>query len=121
MFSKRHQTILIIQMIQMIQINVNNKYMTFWDKKDYKLVGFEKSERKNKMYNAVLKSKFGLYHRVPFGDKRFENFRDKTGLNLYPHLIHNDEERRKNCRKRHQIYLKEGYYSPGFFSFNYLW
>ena len=47
-------------MIQMIQINVNNKYMTFWDNKDYKLVGFEKSKRKNKMYNAVLKSKFGL-------------------------------------------------------------
>ena len=93
----------------MIQINVNNKYMTFWDKKDYKLVGFEKSERKNKMYNAILKSKFGLYHRVPLGDKRFEIFRDKTGLNLYPHLIHNDEERRKNYRKRHQVYLKEGY------------
>ena len=93
----------------MIQINVNNKYMTFWDKKDYKLVGFEKSERKNKMYNAILKSKFGLYHRVPLGDKRFENFRDKTGLNLYPHLIHNDEERRKNYRKCHQVYLKEGY------------
>ena len=36
-------------------------------------------------------------------------------------MIHNDEERRKNYRKRHQIYLKEGYYSLGFFSFNYLW
>ena len=33
--------------------------MTFWDKKDYKLVGFEKSNRKHKMYNAVLLSKMG--------------------------------------------------------------
>ena len=95
--------------------------MTFWDKKYYKLVGFEKSERKNKMYNAILKSNIGSYHRVPFGDESFENFRDKTGLNLYPQLIHNDEERRRNYRKRHRVYIKEGFYSPGYFSFNYLW
>ena len=95
--------------------------MTFWVKKDYKLVGFEKSERKNIMYDAILKSKIGSYRRVPFGDKRFENFRDKTGLDLYPHLIHNDEVRRKSYRKRHRVYIKEGFYSPGYFSFNCLW
>ena len=85
------------------------------------MVGFEKSNRKHKMYNAVLLSKNGSYHIVPFGDKRFENFRDKTGLNLYPHLIHDDKKRRRNYRKRHQVYLKDGYYSPGYFSFHYLW
>ena len=95
--------------------------MTFFDKKDYKLVGFEKSNQKNKMYNAVLMSKKGTYKRIPFGDKRCENFRDKTGLNLYPQLIHNDKNRRENYRKRHKGYLKEGYYSLGYFSFYYLW
>ena len=59
--------------------------------------------------------------KVPFGDKRFENYWDLTGLNLYPQLNHGDKERRKRYRKRHKVYLKKGYYSPGFFSYYYLW
>ena len=95
--------------------------MSYFNKKDYQLIGFEKSNRKNKMYNAILLSKNNTIKKLPFGDNRYENFRDITGLNLYPQLIHSDKKRRNNYRKRHQSYLKEGFYSPGYFSFHYLW
>ena len=92
----------------------------YYSKKDYKLIGFEKSKTKNKMYDAIL-LKGNKKYKVPFGDKRYQNFRDITGLNLYPHLIHDDNKRRKNYRTRHKHFLKKGYYSPGYFSYYYLW
>ena len=94
----------------------------FYEFNKYYLVGFERSQTKNKMYDAVIKSKQykDHYFKIPFGDKRFENYHDLTGLNLYPHLIHGDKKRRERYRKRHKVYLKKGYYSPGFFSY-YLW
>ena len=75
------------------------------------------------MYDAVLQSEKdkNQYIYIPFGDKRYENYWDLTGLNMYPHLIHGDKSRRKKYRSRHKVYLKKGYYSPGYFSFNYLW
>ena len=89
--------------------------------KNYKLMGFKKSETKNKMYDAILLDNYGTFVRVPFGDKRFENYQDKTKLNLHPHLIHGDKERRKRYQSRHKVFLKKGYYSPSYFSFYYLW
>ena len=91
--------------------------------RDYDVIGFNKSDKKNKMYDAVLKSKNikGYYVILPFGDTRYKNYWDLTGLNMYPHLIHGDKSRRKKYRSRHKVYLKQGYYSPGYFSFNYLW
>ena len=93
----------------------------YYSFKEYDLIGFVKSKTKNKMYDAILKSKNGELAKVPFGDKRFENYWDLTGLNLYPQLNHGDDKRRAKYRKRHQVYLKKGYYSPGFFSYYYLW
>ena len=93
----------------------------FYSIKEYDLIGFVKSKTKNKMYDAILKSKKGELAKVPFGDERFENYWDLTRLNLYPQLNHGDKERRKRYRKRHKVYLKKGYYSPGFFSYYYLW
>ena len=87
--------------------------MVYFDKKNYKLVGFQKSSKQNKMYDAIIKSKLDKIHLIPFGDK--------TGLNLYPNLIHNDKTRRKNYRRRHQIHIKNGFYSPSYFSYYYLW
>jgi len=58
---------------------------------------------------------------VPFGDNKMENYRDKTGLNLYPHLIHGDDRRRYLYRARHKHNVKAGFYSPSFFSFYVLW
>ena len=96
--------------------------MVYYNKKDYKLIGFEVSKREGKMYDALLeRKKDKKIIRVPFGDATMENYRDLTGLNLYPQLIHNDEKRRKSFRARHKGYLKNGYYSPSYFSYYILW
>ena len=89
--------------------------------KNHKFLGFKKSETKNKMYDAILLDNIGNLIKVPFGDKRFENYQDKTKMNLYPHLIHGDKERRKRYQSRHKVFFKKGYYSPSYFSFYYLW
>jgi len=96
--------------------------MTYYSKNDYKLIGYKKSNTKNKMYDGILQNKqTGRTVSIPFGDKRYENYQDKTGLNLYPQLIHNDKERRRLYRLRHKKDLKDGYYSAGMFSWNLLW
>lgn len=90
--------------------------------KKYDFINFEKSHRKNKMYNAILENKkTKRIVKVPFGDDKMQNFRDITGLNLYPHLIHGDTKRRKAFRARHKGYLKKGFFSPSLFSYYFLW
>jgi hypothetical protein len=95
--------------------------MVYYLIKEHTLEGFEKSNTKNKMYDAILRNSNGRKFRVPFGDSTMENFQDKTRLNLYPQLIHGDEKRRKSFRARASGFVKNGYYSPGYFSLNYLW
>ncbi len=96
--------------------------MVYYSKKEYKLIGYEKSERKGKMYNAILHNiKTDKYVRVPFGSNAHENYSDKTGLNLYPHLIHGDKQRANNYRARAKGKIKDGYYSPSYFAFYKLW
>jgi hypothetical protein len=94
----------------------------FYDMNDYILRGFEKSKRKNKKYNALLfKKENGKIYAVPFGDNRMEHYHDKTGLNMYPMQTHKDPERRRLYHLRHSKDVKEGMYSPGYFSMKYLW
>jgi len=97
--------------------------MSYFSKADYKFVEFKKSEAKGKMYVAILENRDYPYRkvRINFGDSKMENYHDKTGLNLYPHLIHGDEKRREAYKMRHIGTLKDGFYSAGFFSYNYLW
>jgi len=95
--------------------------MVYYNMTNHRLLGFEASENKNKMYNAILLSNTGKLIKIPFGEKRFENYQDKTTMNLYPHLIHGDKERRKRYQQRHKVFLKKGYYSPSYFSYYYLW
>ena len=96
--------------------------MVYYSKEEYKLLGFRKSDVKDKMYYALLENKYNhKLVRVHFGHDKYENYHDLTGLNAYPHLKHGDDERRRRYRARHKVYLKDGYYSPSFFSFWYLW
>ena len=70
--------------------------MPYYSKKDYKIFGYQRSKTKNKMYDALLLKKGSdKLIRVPFGDNSMGNYQDKTGLNLYPKLIHDDKKRRK--------------------------
>jgi hypothetical protein len=97
--------------------------MTYYSNKVYKLVGYRKSKTKHKMYDAILKPRYydGKSIILPFGDKRFGNYHDKTGLNLYPQLTHGDKSRRKNFKARHKGFLRKGHYSPSYFSYFMLW
>ena len=94
----------------------------YLSKGEYKLLGFEKSSRTGKKYDAILEHKeTKKKRRMPFGDSSMENYRDITGLNLYPNLIHNDKKRRRLFRSRHKGYLRDGYWSPSYFSYYFLW
>ena len=87
---------------------------------EYSFVRFEKSHLPSKKYNVVLVHKeTGREKRVPFGSSSHQQYKDKTGLNLYLHLNHLDTERRKRYRLRHRA---EGpKFSSGWFSWRYLW
>jgi len=96
--------------------------MVCYAKRDYKLLGFEKSRAKDKMYAAILEDKStGRQRTVNFGSKSYENYRDGTGLDLYPHLIHGDSQRRASYRARHKNNVHSGCYNPAYFSYHYLW
>lgn len=96
--------------------------MPYYAKKDYDLKGFRKSKRDGKKYDAILvNKKTGKTTHVPFGASSYEHYRDSTGEGVWTHQNHLDEKRRKSYRARHVGFLKEGYYSPGFFSYNKLW
>lgn len=96
--------------------------MVYYKKTDYKLLGYTKSKTKHKKYDAILQNKTTKKtYKVPFGSTLYENYRDLTGLNLYPNLLHGDKKRRTLYRARHKKDLKEGYYSPGYFSYYVLW
>ena len=93
-------------------------------KSEYKLIGFEKSTRKGKKYDAKLQNKkTGKTVRVPFGAIGFKTFSDKTKLNLYE--THNDKVRLKSYRARFRRLTQNKdynkYYSPIWFSNEYLW
>jgi hypothetical protein len=96
--------------------------MSYFSKKDYKFLRFQKSNTANKKYDAILENKkTKKTKKIPFGDKRYEQYQDTTGLGIYTHKDHKDKKRRFLYRQRHMGYLKEGYYSPSFFSWAYLW
>ena len=48
----------------------------------------KKSNKKNKKY--MIQTDSGIVH---FGDKRYEQFEDTTGLGLYSYLNHKDKKR----------------------------
>ena len=94
----------------------------YYPKKDHQLLGYRKSKTKNKKYDALIRNKkSGKTIIIPFGDVRYENYHDKTGLNLYPHLLHGDKKRRKAYRSRHRHSVRDDSYSPGWFSFYVTW
>ena len=85
---------------------------------------FMRSTLKHKKY-MVRTPQGKLIH---FGDKRFSQYRDSTGLGLYSHLDHNDPKRRAKYRKRHKAiktadgrpaYLDKE--QAAYYAYNYLW
>lgn len=98
-----------------------------YSKKEYFFVKFQRSKNPKKKYDALIKHKLTKREvRVPFGAKRtdgvpYPQYRDSTGLGLYSKYDHGDQKRRANYRARHKVYLKSGYWTPGYFSWEFLW
>jgi len=89
---------------------------------EYDVVKFRKSKTKHKKYDAVIQHKrTDKIYIIPFGDNRYEHYNDSTGLNLYSSLNHNDKARRALFRLRHRPNYDSKFYSPAYFSWNYLW
>jgi hypothetical protein len=94
----------------------------YYSFEDYKFKSFEKSDTLNKKYNAILLNKTTKKEiRVPFGDSNYGQYKDSTSLGLYSKNDTLDKKRRELYRLRHKKDLKDGYYSPGYFSYFYLW
>ena len=94
----------------------------YYSKKEYKFIRFERSRTKHKKYDGILQNKkTKRYVRVPFGSSSHEQYHDSSGLKLYSHLDHGDSKRRINYKKRHSVFIKPGYYSPGDFALRFLW
>ena len=83
-------------------------------------VKFEKSNNKNKKYKAILKDDKGSFKSVHFGDTRYQQYKDTTGLGEYTHLDHNDDKRRRLYKSRHEK-TRHNKHSASWFSDNYLW
>ena len=94
----------------------------YYLKSSYRFLYFEKSKRRNKKYDAVLKKVGrGNVIRIPFGDERYQQYEDTTGLGEYTHLDHLDKKRRISYMKRHSGFIQKDFYSPGYYSMKYLW
>jgi len=85
---------------------------------------FEKSNHKYKKY-SVISPKGKIIH---FGDTRYEQYKDSTGLGIYSHLDHLDQERRKRYLARaKKIKDKNGKLtwnnpeSSNYYSIRFLW
>jgi hypothetical protein len=96
--------------------------MVFYSFEDYKLKRFEKSDTLNKKYDAILiNTKTKKETRVPFGDNRYSQYKDSTGLGLYSKNDTLNTDKKKLYRNRHKKDLRDGFFSPGYFAWHYLW
>lgn len=89
---------------------------------EWDLMGFKRAKNKNKKYEAmIINKKTGKTVNIPFGNSNYEQYKDSTGLNLFSHLDHNDEERRDRFYKRFKKQINKNYWSPATLSAYYLW
>jgi hypothetical protein len=92
-----------------------------YSKKEYDFIKFTRSPRKNKKYRATLEhKKTGKAVHIDFGDSRYEQYKDTTGLRLFSHNDHLDKKRRTSYRARFSG-LPRTQYSPHYFSWKFLW
>jgi hypothetical protein len=87
----------------------------------FRHIRFERSKTRNKKYDGIIEDKITKrQQRVPFGDNRYEQYRDSTGLKLYSRLDHNDTKRRADYKVRHEK-TRHKIFSASWYADNYLW
>jgi hypothetical protein len=87
-----------------------------------------------KKYTAFVKDKkTKKVRRLHFGDRRYEQYKDRTPLKLYSHKNHGTRKRMENYFSRHsgtknrkeaiskEIKKSKGKYTPKILSHKYLW
>lgn len=88
---------------------------------DYIFSNYRVSHTKNKKYDAILINKYNMQPKIiPFGDSRYPQYQDRTGLQVYSHLDHLDKKRRELYHLRHAKDIKNKF-SSGWFSYYLLW
>lgn len=96
------------------------KNMLIDDPSRYMLRGFRISKKANRKYDAILSDKYGTHVYIPFGDIRYEHYKDSTPDTKFDFLNNFDERRKKRYYKNHAKEYNNKY-SPGYFSLVYLW
>ncbi len=92
----------------------------YYSQREWRLLGFKKSQAKGKKYAALIQHKTNNRIRtINFGAIGYSTYHDKTGLGLYD--VHGDKKRRASYIARHSVFVRKGYYSSGYFSMRYLW
>lgn len=87
-----------------------------------------------KKYTAFIKNKkTKKIKKLNFGDRRYQQYKDRTNLKLYKHKDHSTRKRMQNYYSRHsgtksrkkaikkEIKLSKGHYTPKILSHIYLW
>jgi hypothetical protein len=87
-----------------------------------------------KKYTAFVRNKkTHKIRRINFGDRRYQQYKDRTPLHLYSKLNHLTRKRQENYFSRHsgskkrgvaikkEIRKSHGYYNPKILSHEYLW
>lgn len=92
-----------------------------YTKKDYNFIKFEKSNRKNNKYIAILKNKkTNKIVKVYFGNPNYQQYRDTTGLKLFSDKDHYDTKRQNSFKARFKHHNLTDW-TPSHFSWTRLW
>ena len=90
-------------------------------------IKFYKSNRANKKYKVDFKLGQNWFV-VHFGDKRYEQYKDRTPLKLYKDQDHGDKKRRekylaraKGIKDKNGKLTKDNPLSPNYWAIRYLW
>ena len=101
-----------------------------------KIIKFEKGPFPKK-YTAFIKNKKngknGKSRKIHFGDRRYQQYKDRTPLKLYKNKNHNTRKRMQNYYSRHsgtkskskaikkEVNKSKGYYNAKILSHKFLW
>ena len=93
----------------------------YYPMSEWKFKKFILSASQYKKYTAIIENKDGKIKKINFGDNRYSQYKDTTGLGEYTYLNNNDPERRRLYHIRHDKDVRAGQYSAGFFALKFLW